>query len=84
MRNTFNVTIPETASEIVKHPSSMDDESSEDEFWNWCQKFKQEETKEDLLAMALAMKEVGVGVEEIAEMTGLSITEVDALGRKTH
>lgn len=39
VRNTFNVTIPQTALEIVKHPSLMDDEQSEDEFWNWCQRF---------------------------------------------
>jgi hypothetical protein len=84
VRNTFNVTIPATALEIVKYPSSMDDESSEDEFWNWFQKFKQQETKEDVLTMALAMKEVRIEIKQIAEMTGLSIAEVDALGKKTH
>lgn len=39
VKTTFNVEIPETAMEIVKHPTSMDDENSEDEFFNWCQKY---------------------------------------------
>lgn len=39
VKETFHVTIPETALEIVKHSSSMDDKDSKDEFWNWCQKF---------------------------------------------
>lgn len=32
---TFNVTIPKTASEIVKFPSKMDDSHSQDIFWQW-------------------------------------------------
>lgn len=36
---TFGVEIPKTALEIVKHPAQMDDESSEDEFFNWIAKF---------------------------------------------
>jgi hypothetical protein len=79
VRNTFSVTIPETALEIVKYPALMDDEVSEDEFWNWCQKFKQEETKEDRLAIAASMKAVGIETEQIVEMTGLSALEVGAL-----
>ena len=40
VRDTFNTTIPETALEIIKHPSSMDDESSEDAFFQWLQKIR--------------------------------------------
>jgi len=29
------VAIPERACEIVRHPASMDDESSPDPFWQW-------------------------------------------------
>ena len=36
---TFKVGIPETADKIVKHPANMDDEKSEDRFFNWCQKY---------------------------------------------
>lgn len=36
---TFGVEIPKTALEIVKYPACMDDESSEDEFFNWIAKF---------------------------------------------
>lgn len=36
---SFGVDIPRTALEIVKFPACMDDESSEDEFFNWIQKF---------------------------------------------
>lgn len=32
---TFGVDIPKTALEIVKYPAQMDDECSEDEFFNW-------------------------------------------------
>lgn len=32
---TFDVTIPTRAIEIVGHPDSMDDEHSEDAFWQW-------------------------------------------------
>lgn len=39
VKNTFNVTIPLNALEVVKHPASMDDEVSDDEFFNWYQKF---------------------------------------------
>ncbi len=35
---TFAVTIPERASEIVKHHAMMDDVESEDPFWQWVQK----------------------------------------------
>lgn len=35
---TFNVTIPTKASEIVRHPASMDDEHSPDVFWQWVRK----------------------------------------------
>jgi hypothetical protein len=37
VRTTFGVTIPRTASEIVKHPSQMGDVHSEDEFFLWVQ-----------------------------------------------
>ncbi|GKX57510.1 hypothetical protein SOASR030_36220 [Leminorella grimontii] len=40
VQDTFNTTIPETALEIIKHPSSMDDESSEDAFCQWLQKIR--------------------------------------------
>jgi len=33
---TFNTKIPKTALEIIMHPATMDDENSEDEFFNWC------------------------------------------------
>ncbi|MDO7850502.1 hypothetical protein [Hymenobacter convexus] len=79
VKETFQVTIPETALEIVKHPASMDDSNSKDEFWNWCRKFQQEETKEDVLAIAKLMKEVGVDRDFIIENTGLSGAEVDSL-----
>ncbi|MCI8373250.1 MAG: SMI1/KNR4 family protein [Lachnospiraceae bacterium] len=36
---TFGVNIPKTALEIVQHPADMDDEESEDEFFNWIQKW---------------------------------------------
>lgn len=39
VKKTFNVDIPRTALEIVKYPARMDDESSEDEFFNWIKKF---------------------------------------------
>ncbi|MBO0358343.1 hypothetical protein J0X19_10340 [Hymenobacter sp. BT186] len=39
VKNTFNVTIPQNALEIIKHPASMDDDASDDEFFNWYQKF---------------------------------------------
>ena len=39
VRQTFHVEIPRTALEIVKYPACMDDTSSEDEFFNWLQKF---------------------------------------------
>ncbi|GAA4114238.1 hypothetical protein GCM10022393_13560 [Aquimarina addita] len=39
VKKTFNMTIPTTALEIVKHPATMDDESSDDEFFNWYQNF---------------------------------------------
>jgi len=39
VKDTFNVEIPKNALEIVKFPARMDDESSEDEFFNWYQKF---------------------------------------------
>ncbi len=35
---TFNTTIPVVASEILPNPSLMDDESSDDPFWNWNRK----------------------------------------------
>ncbi len=35
VKQTFQVTIPVTASEIVKYPSQMDDEEPEDEFARW-------------------------------------------------
>ncbi len=38
VKNTFEVEIPKTALEIVKYPATMDDEESEDEFFNWYQK----------------------------------------------
>ena len=39
VKSTFNVEVPQTASEIVKHPSDIGDEDSEDEFCRWCQQF---------------------------------------------
>lgn len=39
VKETFHVEIPKTALEIVKHPASMDDESSEDAFFNWYRKY---------------------------------------------
>jgi len=39
VKETFNVEIPKTALEIVKYTAKMDDESSEDEFFNWYRKF---------------------------------------------
>ena len=35
VRDEFDVTIPETASEIVRHPAEMDDAVSEDDFHCW-------------------------------------------------
>lgn len=35
VEDTFDTTVPATASEIVKHPSRMGDENSEDEFFRW-------------------------------------------------
>ncbi len=40
VRDTFHCDIPKTALDIVKYPASMDDESSEDEFFNWCLKVR--------------------------------------------
>ncbi|WP_300670314.1 SMI1/KNR4 family protein [Soonwooa sp.] len=39
VKETFNVEIPKTALEIVKYPTSMDDDDSEDAFFNWYQQF---------------------------------------------
>lgn len=39
VQQTFDVKIPRTALEIVKYPTSMDDKSSEDEFFNWCKNY---------------------------------------------
>jgi len=39
VKSTFKVEIPKTALEIVKYPATMDDDSSEDEFFNWYKKF---------------------------------------------
>ncbi|NJK83041.1 MAG: SMI1/KNR4 family protein [Saprospiraceae bacterium] len=39
VRESFNVEIPKTALEIVKHPARLGDENSEDEFFNWHKKF---------------------------------------------
>jgi len=36
VRNTFYVTIPATAAEIVRHPAEYGDENSGDEFCDWC------------------------------------------------
>jgi hypothetical protein len=38
VEETFHVTIPTRAIEIVRHPASMDDEYSEDAFWQWVKK----------------------------------------------
>jgi hypothetical protein len=35
VKDTFSVTIPRTALEIVRWPSKMDDEESQDPFWRW-------------------------------------------------
>ncbi len=39
VKETFNVEIPKTALEIVKYPATMDDDSSDDLFFNWYRKF---------------------------------------------
>lgn len=39
VKYTFNVTIPQNALEVVKHPATMDDKASVDEFFNWYRKF---------------------------------------------
>ena len=39
VKQTFNVDIPRTASEIVKNLASMDDDESADEFFNWYKKY---------------------------------------------
>ncbi len=39
VEKTFEVKIPKTALEIVKHPATMDDASSEDDFFNWYQQY---------------------------------------------
>ncbi|MBX0289496.1 hypothetical protein K3G63_03555 [Hymenobacter sp. HSC-4F20] len=39
VKSTFNVSIPQNALEIIKHPAKMDDDASEDEFFNWYRKF---------------------------------------------
>ena len=39
VKQTFNVEIPKTALEIVRHPATMDAEDSEDEFYNWYKKY---------------------------------------------
>jgi hypothetical protein len=36
VRDTFGVTIPATANEIVRHPAEYGDENSGDEFCDWC------------------------------------------------
>ncbi len=38
----FNVEIPKTASEVVKHPSEMGDENSSDAFFNWVESIPDE------------------------------------------
>lgn len=38
VEETFHVTIPTRAIEIVRHPVSMDDDYSEDAFWQWVRK----------------------------------------------
>ena len=35
VEDTFDTTVPATASEIVKHPSRMGDDDSDDEFFRW-------------------------------------------------
>ena len=35
VQHTFSVTIPPTAAEIVRHPSTMDDDDSDDPFNRW-------------------------------------------------
>lgn len=39
VKSTFNVNIPKTALDIVKNPATLNDVISEDEFFNWYQKF---------------------------------------------
>ncbi len=39
VKQTFGVEIPRTALEIIKYPACMDDENSEDEFFNWIKKY---------------------------------------------
>ena len=38
VKTTFDVTIPVNALEIVKYPACIDDNKSEDAFFNWCKK----------------------------------------------
>ena len=39
VKKTFKVKIPDIGLEVVKYPATMDDENSEDEFFNWYQKY---------------------------------------------
>jgi len=39
VKSTFNVDIPKTALEIVKNPATLNDDASEDAFFNWYQKY---------------------------------------------
>lgn len=38
VESTFDVSIPQTAREIVRHPASMDADQSLDPFWRWVRK----------------------------------------------
>lgn len=39
VKKTFNVKIPDIGLEVVKYPATMNDKNSEDEFFNWYQKY---------------------------------------------
>ncbi len=41
VKTTFQVDIPNHALQIVPHPTGMDDEHSQDEFFNWAQQYFQ-------------------------------------------
>jgi hypothetical protein len=40
VKSTFNTSIPQRAIEIVKNPPRIDDEKSDDSFWNWYSSIK--------------------------------------------
>lgn len=39
VKTIFNVDIPKVALEIVKHPTEMGEQNSQDAFYNWCNSY---------------------------------------------